>query len=69
VILGLTCLAAKQSLAVERQLLLVDIPLMAGVALLCVPVFFTGQRVGRAEGALFIGIYAAYMAWLVFLRG
>ena len=69
VILGLTCLAATQALEVERQLLLVDIPLMAGVALLCVPVFFTGQRVGRAEGALFIGIYAAYMAWLAFLRG
>lgn len=64
VILGLTCVGASRPLEVERQLLLFDIPLMAGIALLCVPVFISGRRVSRAEGGLFVAIYVGYMAWL-----
>lgn len=64
VILGLTCVGASRPLEVERQLLLFDIPLMAGIALLCVPVFISGRRISRAEGGLFVAIYAGYMAWL-----
>ncbi|WP_028317146.1 calcium/sodium antiporter [Desulfobulbus elongatus] len=68
VILGLTCLVSPDGLPVERQLLLVDIPLMAGVAFLCLPVFATGKRVSRGEGGAFVAVYAAYMSWLLFFR-
>jgi cation:H+ antiporter len=67
-ILGLTCLASPAGLPVERQLLLVDIPMMAGVALLRIPVFASGRRVSRVEGGAYIAIYVAYMLWLTLLR-
>jgi cation:H+ antiporter len=68
VILALTCIAAPDGLPVERQLMLVDIPLMTGVALACVPVFITGKRVSRREGALFMTIYLTYMLSAIFFR-
>lgn len=68
VILGLTCLVAPAGVPVESQLLWVDIPLMGGVMLACVPVFITGKCVSRLEGGLFMAIYVSYMASLVLLR-
>lgn len=65
VILGLTCVATPAGVPVERQLLMVDIPLMAGVMLACVPVFVTGRCVSRLEGGLFVAVYVSYMAWLL----
>jgi len=68
VILGLTCMASTRTLEIERPLLLFDIPLMLGVALLCVPVFITGKAISRAEGGLFLAIYFAYFTLLIVLR-
>lgn len=65
VILGLTCLASPADIPVESKLLLFDIPLMAGVALLCIPVFITGKQVSRFEGGLFVVMYATYMGFMV----
>lgn len=67
-ILGLTCVALPGDLPVDSDLLTFDIPLMAGVALLCVPVFISGRHVSRLEGALFVGIYAVYLAYLITVR-
>jgi cation:H+ antiporter len=68
VILGLTCAISPLPLAVERDLLLLDIPLLVAVAVLCAVVFFTGRRVSRGEGALFVALYLVYLAWLVLYR-
>ena len=68
VILGLTCMATPGGLAVERQLLMLDIPLMAGVALACVPVFWSGKRISRLEGGLGVAAYLAYLLWLALFR-
>ncbi len=65
VILGLTCVVSPAGVPVERQLLLVDIPLMAAVMLACVPVFVTGRRVSRLEGGLFVATHVIYMGWLL----
>lgn len=65
VILGITCLVAPAGVPVERQLMFVDIPLMVGVALACVPVFVTGKRVSRGEGGLFVAIYLTYLFALI----
>jgi cation:H+ antiporter len=31
----------------------------------CLPIMFTGHRIGRREGALFFGYYLAYTAYLI----
>lgn len=68
VILGITCLATPGGVPVEQQLITVDIPLMVGVALLCVPVFVTGRQISRLEGTVGVALYLAYLAWLVMYR-
>ena len=68
VILGLTCMATPGGLLVERQLLMLDIPLMTGVALACVPVFWSGKRISRLEGGLGVAAYLIYLLWLVLFR-
>jgi cation:H+ antiporter len=68
VILGLICIATPGSLPVERQLLMLDIPLMAGVALACVPVFWSGKCISRLEGGLGVAAYLIYLLWLVLFR-
>ena len=50
---------------VAPSVLAFDIWVMLAVALACLPIFFTGSRIARWEGALFIGLYAAYLAYLV----
>lgn len=69
VILGVACLAVPAGLPVDRRLILVDIPVMAGVALVCVPVFLSGRTVSRLEGGLFVGAYLAYLLMLLLVRG
>ena len=68
VILGLTCMATPGGLAVERQLLVLDIPLMAGVALACVLVFWSGKCISRLEGGLGVAAYLIYLLWLILFR-
>lgn len=68
VILGLTCIVAPDGIPVERQLMLVDIPLMTGVALICIPAFVTGKRISRLEGGIGVAVYTVYMVWLVLTR-
>lgn len=68
VILGLTCIVAPDGIPVERQLMLVDIPLMTGVALICIPAFVTGKRISRIEGGIGVAVYTVYMVWLVLTR-
>lgn len=68
VILGITCLIPAQDIVVERSLLTFDIPLMVGVAILCVPVFVTDRNVSRLEGGFFVLLYTCYLSWLLFMR-
>ncbi len=59
-VLGLTALLAPAPLSVSPNALAFDLPVMLGVAALCLPVFYSGYRVTRAEGLLFLGLYLAY---------
>ncbi|MYR07408.1 calcium/sodium antiporter [Gordonia sp. SID5947] len=65
-ILGATSLV--QPLGVTDELIRVDLPMMAAVALICVPVFLTGRRVSRIEGAAFVVAYAVYLGLVIALR-
>lgn len=67
-VLGTSLLFGPPALGVDRQILTVDLPVMVAATLACVPVFLTGSRVRRREGALFVAAYAVYLAYLVVVR-
>lgn len=64
-VLGLPALLTPEGVAVPAAALRFDIPVMAAVSLACLPIFFTGYRVARWEGFLFLGYYTAYVVWLI----
>ena len=66
-VLGVASIVAPSGIPVETSTLYLDIPVMIGVALACLPIFFTGQTISRSEGGLFLGYYIAYTVYLVFL--
>ncbi|WP_415773242.1 calcium/sodium antiporter [Pseudomonas sp. LB3P38] len=59
-VLGFTALIAPSPLSVSPNALAFDLPVMLGVATLCLPAFYSGYRVTRAEGLMFLGLYLAY---------
>lgn len=65
-ILGVTVLVAP--ISIGGELVRVDLPLMATVALVCLLVFRTGHRVSRTEGAVFVVLYLTYLVYLVVAR-
>lgn len=64
-VLGLSGLVAPHGIPVPAPALALDIPVMVGVAVACLPVFFTAHRISRWEGAVFLGFYVLYVAYLV----
>jgi cation:H+ antiporter len=67
-ILGATCLLSPDAIPVPRGLITLDIPVMALVALACIPVFISGRQVSRPEAAFFVGSYIVYLSYLVVAR-
>lgn len=64
-VLGLTSLVAPAGIGVPPAALAFDIPVMIGVAIATLPIFFTGFRIARWEGALFLAYYVAYVLYLL----
>lgn len=64
-VLGFSAAVAKGGLTVPGPLLAFDLPVMVAVSVACLPVLFTGHRVARWEGALFLAYYVFYTAYLV----
>ncbi|MDP3204032.1 MAG: calcium/sodium antiporter [Hydrogenophaga sp.] len=64
--LGLSGLVSGDlGLVMAPSLLTFDIWVMLAVALACLPVFMTGREIARWEGSVFLGYYAAYVAYLI----
>jgi cation:H+ antiporter len=63
-VLGLSCLVSPIPLLAGEQLAGFDIPVMLGVAVLCVPLFFVGAILNRIEGFMFLTLYIAYV-WVL----
>lgn len=63
--LGLAGAVSAGGLPVPAAALSFDIWVMLAVAFACLPVFLTGREIARWEGALFVGYYAAYSAFLI----
>ncbi len=65
-VLGVSSAASSTGINVSGEALARDFPWMFVVALCCVPIFWTGHRISRREGLLFLGGYIAYTVYLVY---
>lgn len=64
-VLGLSTILAPTGIEVSTSIIRFDIPMMILVAFACLPILFTGNRISRLEGALFLGYYLAYTLYLI----
>ncbi|CAL8973044.1 hypothetical protein TESS_TESS_02644 [Tessaracoccus sp. O5.2] len=64
-VLGLPTLLSPGGIPVPPSSVALDLPLMIAAALALGTVAFTGHRVVRLEGAVFIALYAAYLGYMV----
>lgn len=64
-VLGFSAAIAPSGIAVSPAALHFDIPFMIAVSVACLPIFFTGSRINRWEGGLFLAYYVAYTAYLL----
>jgi cation:H+ antiporter len=60
---GVTALVAPTE--VPDQIARLDAPLMVAVSLLLLVFARTGSKLSRWEGGVFVGLYAAYLGWLI----
>ncbi len=68
IILGITNIFTPGGINVSSDLLWFDLPLAALVAIVCYPVFKSDQMVSRKEGIAFVGLYIAYIVFLLWYR-
>ncbi len=66
-ILGIACLlAGPEGIQISKPLFDFDLPVMIAVAVACLPIFFTGHKISRWEGAVFSLYYVFYVMYLIF---
>ena len=66
---GISGLAAGNSgLVIPPSLMAFDIWVMVAAALACLPVFITGREIARWEGGMLLGLYVAYLSYLVLVE-
>jgi len=67
-IFGITSLVPPDGIGVDREILAIDLPVMVAATIACIPVFLTGRRMQRVEGAVFVVAYLVYLATLLLFR-
>jgi cation:H+ antiporter len=65
VVLGVSGLIAPSGINVSQEVSNFDAPVMIAVAFACLPIFYSGKRIERWEGLLFLFYYVAYTAYLI----
>lgn len=68
-VLGITSIVSPVALTVEPAVIYFDLPVMLAVALVLLPLAFTGRFITRWEGGLLAGIYVAYIAFVFLSAG
>jgi cation:H+ antiporter len=63
-VLGITALVAPAGITVAPEALHFDLPVMIAVSVACIPVFLSGARISRGEGACLLISYLFYVAFL-----
>lgn len=64
-VFGFAALVSPQPINIDQQALVFDYPIMLGVALICLPLFFAGYCVHRWKGALLLAYYCIYTTYLI----
>ena len=64
-VLGFGSVLAPSGIPVAPGVLAFDMPIMIGVAVAALPIFFTGYAIERWEGGVFLGCYVAYTVYLI----
>ncbi len=64
-VLGLPALFSPAGIPVAPATVALDMPLMIAAALALATVAFTGHRIVRLEGLVFLGLYVAYLGYVV----
>lgn len=64
-VLGAGALVSADGLSISPNALAFDLPVMLAVFGACLPIFFSGYRIKRWEGTMFLGYYLAYTLYLV----
>ena len=64
-VLGVTALVAPAGIAVAQSVQNFDLPVMIAVSVACLPILFTGYRIDRWEGAVFLAYYLAYTGFVI----
>lgn len=64
-VLGVTAVVSPAGIGVDRAAIVFDMPVMVAAALVLLPLAFTGQLIARWEGILLVGLYVAYVVYLV----
>ncbi len=65
IILGAAAAVVPEGVAVPLSALTFDLPVMLAVAVACLPIFFTGHRIDRLEGLVFLVFYFVYTTYIV----
>ncbi|MGL5874495.1 MAG: calcium/sodium antiporter, partial [Xenococcaceae cyanobacterium] len=64
-VLGLSAIVSPDGINVSSSVIQFDAPVAIAVAFACLPIFYSGQKIDRWEGFLFIAYYFAYTGYLI----
>lgn len=64
-VLGLPAILFADGIALPSAAIALDLPVMLAAAVALLPIAFTGFVIARWEGALFVGLYVAYLLYVV----
>lgn len=64
-VIGVSALVAPDGIRVSQAAIQFDMPIMIAVSVACLPIFFTGNKISRMEGGIFLAYYVAYMTYLI----
>ena len=61
-------IVAPNGIKVPNEILWIDLTIAMAVAMLCLPVFRSDQKITRVEGGIFVAGYFAYLTFLIVYR-
>lgn len=64
-VMGVAGMVSPGGISVSKTAIAFDIPVMIGVAIACLPIFFSGRRINRWEGLLFLFYYGFYTIYII----
>jgi cation:H+ antiporter len=64
-VLGVGALVAPNGIAVAKDALQFDLPVMLFVALVTLPIFYIENRISRLEGGLLLSYYVIYVVYII----